>query len=157
MSLCASTNDVVLRQSDESQFGRGEQHLSALVEEGDVIVYQTGWWWVDGVVVGDPDVDYDESQPPTVSYCQVDTIQVVWTHNCEHGLLRGRALTPRNQKELVFIEPIEEVQLGPEQLLAKLPVEWKETDETKATSSKIAVAPLVLQDSEWLEQEISGE
>ena len=22
-----------------------------MVEEGDVVVYQTGWWWVDGVVV----------------------------------------------------------------------------------------------------------
>jgi hypothetical protein len=38
-------------QSDESLFGRGENHLSALLQEGDLVLYQTGSWQVDGVTV----------------------------------------------------------------------------------------------------------
>ena len=74
---------VVDLQSDTRRFGRGAMHLSALLEEGDVVAYQTGNWLVDGVPVGD---DY---VPASMAYCRMETLQVVWTHNCEHGVLRG--------------------------------------------------------------------
>jgi hypothetical protein len=64
-----------------------------MIQEGDVVVYQTGTWRVDGVVVG------DDTQPPSFQYCQIETIQVVWTHNCEHGVLRGIALQLQQQGE----------------------------------------------------------
>ena len=61
-------------QSDTAQFGRGEMHLSALLEDGDVVVYQTGTWYVDGVEVG-------TGEPASFAYAVVDNVQVVWTHN----------------------------------------------------------------------------
>jgi len=112
----AATLDL---QSDTSQFGRGDQHLSAVLEEGDVVVYQTGSWTVDGVVVGDAD--------PSWEYCQMETIQVVWTHNCEHGVLRGAALDFQPDiQEFQEQEPFEQVEFGPEQLVARIPVDWKD-------------------------------
>ena len=47
----ANTNEVDYQNSEE--FGRGEMHLSAMISEGDFIVYQAGSWSVDGVEVGD--------------------------------------------------------------------------------------------------------
>ena len=35
--------------------GRGLDHLSAALEEGDLVLYQVGSWTVDGVTVGDGD------------------------------------------------------------------------------------------------------
>ena len=35
------------------EYGRGEQHLSACLEEGDLVAYQVGTWMVDSVEVGD--------------------------------------------------------------------------------------------------------
>ena len=32
--------------------GRGVDHLSAALEEGDLVLYQTGQWAVDGVAIG---------------------------------------------------------------------------------------------------------
>lgn len=110
---CATDNDY---QSDKTRFGRGEMHLSALIEEGDVVLYQTGSWLVDGVRVGD-------DSPPTIRYAQVETIQIVWTHNCEHGVIRGADMfQQKNGQGLVLGN--DSVQFGPEQLLARLTVEW---------------------------------
>lgn len=106
-------------QSDTSRFGRGEQHLSALLDEGDVVVYQTGWWTVDGVVVG------DDTKPARFEYCQIETLQVVWTHNCEHGVLRGLTLKKQEDGTLKLVEPMDAIEFGPEQLVARIPVEWK--------------------------------
>ena len=129
---------VVEYQSDESRYGRGEMHLSAVVSEGDTVVYRTGTWYVDGVLVGDPHDESGEDESdggtPSHSYelCRIDTIQVVWTHNCEHGLLRGLAVDPQNETNdehsnenetaarLSLRIPLEDVQFGPEQLIAVL-------------------------------------
>jgi hypothetical protein len=72
---------IIDYQSNTNQFGRGEQHLSAVLYEGDTVIYRTGNWYVDGVLVGDGDIQY--------KICRIETIQIVWTHNCEHGVLRG--------------------------------------------------------------------
>ena len=152
----AAINDIssagVDLQSDSSQYGRGERHLSAVVNEGDVVAYQTGSWLVDGVTVGVDDA------PPAVAFCRLETMQIVWTHNCEHGVLRGMELIQRQQ--LVPRCSVDEdtgapadspcngsrtkdsasllvthrvVEFGPEQLLARFPVVWKDEDETSCT------------------------
>lgn len=121
-----SSSSTIDFQSDTSQFGRGERHLSAMVNEGDVVVYQTGSWMVDGVVVGD-------SIEPSFEYCQVETIQVVWTHNCEHGVLRGIALELLQDQCFVPVEPLQPVEFGPEQLVARIPVQWMD-DSSQAKS-----------------------
>ena len=97
-----------------------------MVNEGDVVVYQTGSWMVDGVVVGD-------SIEPSFEYCQVETIQVVWTHNCEHGVLRGIALELLQDQCFVPVEPLQPVEFGPEQLVARIPVQWMD-DSSQAKS-----------------------
>ena len=66
--------------------GRGLDHLSAALEEGDLVLYQVGSWTVDGVVVGDGD-------EPALAYAVVDTLQLVFTHNCEHGWIYGSVNT----------------------------------------------------------------
>jgi len=139
-------------QADIANYGRGERHLSACLQQGDVVVYQAGQWWVDGVLVGDEDFDsyissISTSSAPSFHYAVVETIQVVWTHNCEHGVIGAWPLS------LVRTEPdddddddsgdstrtatlpsvqtfeithYEMVQFGPEQLVAKLPCRWEE-------------------------------
>lgn len=132
-AAAAATTTTIDFQSDASQFGRGEMHLSAMINEGDVVVYQAGSWTVDGVVVG------DDSQPPSFHYCQIETIQLVWTHNCEHGVLRGIPLewdhnhnnssSSLGDNEYggpvwVPVEPLDSIEFGPEQLVARIPAEW---------------------------------
>ena len=105
-------------QSDTTQFGRGDRHLSASLNEGDVVVYQKGTWLVDGVVVGD-------GSEPEWEYAMVETIQVVWTHNCEHGVIRALHLEfDEPEQRLQLTDPLEEIEFGPEQLIARLPVTW---------------------------------
>lgn len=115
-------------QSDTSNFGRGEMHLSAALNEGDVVVYQTGTWEVDGVEVGN-------GNPALLEYCIVETMQVVWTHNCEHGFIRGMAVTIENHTQVnqivQLISPLEFVDFGPEQLIARIPIEWLDEEEGK--------------------------
>ena len=60
-------------QSDSLNFGRGARHLSAVLEDGDTVVYRTGYWFVDGVRVGDEE-DYQ------YRLCRISGLQVVWTH-----------------------------------------------------------------------------
>lgn len=129
-SSSSSNNDDIDFQTDEENFGRGDFHLSAALNEGDVVVYQTGSWLVDGVQVGD-------GTPPTFLYARIETIQVVWTHNCEHGVLRGIEVnliqeggnddgTSTGTFKFVESNPLVEIEFGPEQLLARVPVSWDE-------------------------------
>ena len=111
--------------------GRGQDHLSAFLQEGDVVVYQTGTWNVDGVTVGDgDDIEFQ--------YCLLDSLQIVWTHNCEHGVLRGIELVEchnhhpnpntNTNTNCCLIMTDEFVEFGPEQLVAKLPVKDDDDD-----------------------------
>ena len=104
-----ATTDAPDFQSDSTQYGRGDRHLSAVLQEGDVVAYQTGSWYT--------------SMASWWSHSLVETLQVVWTHNCEHGVIRGWKLEPENgilqqQQQADLIE------FGPEQLIARIPVEW---------------------------------
>lgn len=101
---------------------------------------------MDGVTVGD-----DPDEPPTMRYCKVDTLQIVWTHNCEHGFIRGisvdigggvgtigsgsanREVGSNNVCHEVSCrttldDDLEFVEFGPEQLVARLPVEWSDEE-----------------------------
>ena len=104
-------------------------HLSAILNEGDAVVYQTGTWEVDGVEVG-------TGEPKQLCYAKVDTLQLVWTHDCEHGQINGLSLSlgldSYDEGSEVSARMIgdgdaeyEFVEFGPEQLLARLPVEWE--------------------------------
>ena len=119
----AAATPQVDRQSDVTKYGRGDMHLSADISEGDVVAYQSGTWYVDGSEVGD-------GSDPTIRYCLVDTIQIVWTHDCEHGVIRGFELDVENDStgdtvvergSCFVVNESEYVDIGPEQLLAKIP------------------------------------
>eukprot|EP00980_Cylindrotheca_fusiformis_P001218 scaffold328_cov130-Cylindrotheca_fusiformis.AAC.32 len=127
--LASSVKDVEFQSS--SQFGRGNDHLSAFLEPDDVVVYQTGSWLVDGVpVVGHEEKD-DDNSLPKVAFAKIDTLQVVWTHNCEHGVVRGLQVELVNNKQQIrVVRPLEPVEFGPEQLIARIPIEsWNENEE----------------------------
>lgn len=108
---------IVDRQSD-AKYGRGISHISADLSEGDIIAYQDGTWLVDGSEVGD-------GSPPIIRFMKVDTIQLVWTHNCEHGVINGfdvncstiGAIEVGNH----FVVTDDYVQVGPEQVVARIP------------------------------------
>ncbi|OEU11239.1 hypothetical protein FRACYDRAFT_246352 [Fragilariopsis cylindrus CCMP1102] len=117
---------IIDYQSNTNQFGRGEQHLSAVLYEGDIVIYRTGNWYVDGVLVGDGDIQY--------KICRIETIQIVWTHNCEHGVLRGLDINTTNSSSTkrglrFFIPtPFVDVEFGPEQLVGRInTIEWIKT------------------------------
>lgn len=125
----SNSGDIVVDlQSDQSKYGRGDKHLSASLEDGDAVIFQTGTWTVDGVEVGD-------GSTPKIQYAKVDSIQLVWTHNCEHGVIRAIPLKivdadgPVLEKRFVVTSPIEIVEFGPEQLLARIPdslIKWND-------------------------------
>mmetsp|Transcript_19356 Transcript_19356/g.29142 ORF Transcript_19356/g.29142 Transcript_19356/m.29142 type:complete len:168 (+) Transcript_19356:45-548(+) len=117
--------------------GRGDKHLSAYLEDGDLVVYQAGSWLVDGVEVGD-------GTDPYVVYARIDSIQLVWTHNCEHGVLRGFQIEmDESGRDAKLVDPLTELQFGPEQLIAKIPVHWGESD----NFGKISCEPI--RDNMW--------
>lgn len=82
-----------------------------------------------------------------VKYIQVDTIQLVWTHDCEHGVINGfdtvigneingsTSLETSNiavEKGSCFVIIDDYIQIGPEQILARIPIKstnkiWKDT------------------------------
>ncbi len=152
-SRLTSLHEQIDRQSDKSKYGRGMDHISADINEGDVIAYQEGTWYVDGTEVGD-------GSPATVRYCLVDTVQIVWTHDCEHGLVYGFDLTVAHNDEDVscdesgaiikkgstfIIENESYVQCGPEQILCRIPVSstemtWK-NDAIQAYASNTDFSP----------------
>ena len=106
-------------QSDTSLYGRGEMHLSAVLNEGDIVIYQTGCWEVDSVRVGD-------GEETVYEYGIVDTIQIVWTHNCEHGFIRGMKVDIDHESgKLSIVEPFVFIDFGPEQLVARVSVDWE--------------------------------
>ena len=141
------SNDIEY-QSDATKFGRGEQHLSATLDRGDVVVYQTGTWYVDGVAVG-------EGSPPGVAYGVVETIQLVWTHNCEHGVIRVLPVqlavdnddnNHDNPPTLLQVQPDEDfLEVGPEQLIAKLPFQCSQEGE----SENSIVCPFPISNDMW--------
>mmetsp|Transcript_22230 Transcript_22230/g.40074 ORF Transcript_22230/g.40074 Transcript_22230/m.40074 type:complete len:230 (+) Transcript_22230:34-723(+) len=144
---CSTPN--IDRQSD-IKYGRGISHISADLNEGDIIAYQHGTWYVDGTEVGD-------GSDSMVRYMQVDTIQLVWTHDCEHGVINGFDLMVAANDDDDDIVSSEEsgvivgkgcyfvinkdyyVQIGPEQVLARIPTtsseqNWKDSDREMALS-----------------------
>jgi hypothetical protein len=145
-------------QSDESMYGRGEYHLSAAVEEGDVVVYQTGTWLVDGVPVGD-------GSPADWKLARLETIQIIWTHNCEHGVLRGIAVkvlddddgSGRCRNTVGYDYDGDDggeqimtmVEFGPEQLVARLPIIW---DDSVDQGVVVSEEKMVLDPSLWRQE-----
>ena len=114
----SALDESIEYQSDSSTYGRGEMHLSAALDEGDVVVYKTGTWEVDGVEVGN-------GNPTAYEFCLVETMQIVWTHNCEHGYIRGMAVKIDSENNKVeVLSPLDFVDFGPEQLVARLPLNW---------------------------------
>ncbi|KAG7368688.1 hypothetical protein IV203_031439 [Nitzschia inconspicua] len=139
-------NVIIDYQSDTTNYGRGDRHLSATLDRGDVVVFQTGVWFVDGVEVGD-----GSSQTASFRYGVVETIQVVWTHNCEHGVIRVWPLSIAEQdgdatttaQFLTLNQSTDEcVEFGPEQLVAKLPLVWEDGAERMQS-------PVMLRDDMW--------
>lgn len=105
------------RQSD-NKYGRGIEHISADLNEGDVIAYQDGTWYVDGTEVG-------TGSAAIVRYMKVDTVQIVWTHDCEHGLVYGfdvKCDSVIKKGDEFIIQEDNYVQCGPEQILCRIPV-----------------------------------
>jgi ribosomal protein L27 len=134
-------------QGDATRYGRGEAHLTFDLQSGDVVVYQTGTWYVDGVAVGPGD-------DPSWSYALVDGLQVVWTHNCEHGVVRGWHLDLSVPDESGMTAVLrrrdnddgqggEEVEFGPEQVIGRIKnVQWDD-------DMSIGTAPIPLNDDIW--------
>jgi len=99
--------------------GRGLDHLSARVQEGDVCVYQVGTWHVDWSEVG-------SGQPPRLLLVRVDVLQLNWVGGHEHGRLIATAINAVDG-ERVRVNENEEyaaVEFGPEQLIARVPAAW---------------------------------
>eukprot|EP00629_Pelagomonadales_sp_RCC1024_P019184 CAMPEP_0119282374 /NCGR_PEP_ID=MMETSP1329-20130426/26595_1 /TAXON_ID=114041 /ORGANISM="Genus nov. species nov., Strain RCC1024" /LENGTH=137 /DNA_ID=CAMNT_0007283031 /DNA_START=184 /DNA_END=594 /DNA_ORIENTATION=+ len=93
--------------------GRGLDHLSATLDDGDIVCYQTGRWEVDGVEVGDGD-------EAAIAFARVDLVQLVFTETCEHGWIYATACSLSDDDGVVTPLDEEEIQIGPEQLVAKL-------------------------------------
>lgn len=94
---------------------RGHAHLSAYLAEGELVIYQTGTWMVDNIEVGD-------GSPAVWRLAQVDVLQVNWTGTGEHGVIRGFAARwdPATGEVVCDEEDDEQVDVGPEQLVARL-------------------------------------
>lgn len=71
-----------------------------------------------------------------VKYLLVDTIQLVWTHDCEHGMINGFDVTATKNMDVDsdsvnsllekgnrLVVSDDYVQIGPEQVLARIPTE----------------------------------
>ena len=115
-----------------------------MLDVGDVVVYQTGTWLVDGVEVGD-------GGPVVFQYGRVETIQLVWTHNCEHGVIRALPLelvgdSEKDTSRVLRLESEDCLEFGPEQLVAKLSLDWDE-------SAEQATSPFPLVKELWIQEE----
>lgn len=108
----------------QRDLGRGNYHLSAALDDGDVILYQDGTWMVDNVEVGD-------GSPARARWARVDCVQINWTTSGEHGWIRATALDSSSDDGILILQEEDEVEVGPEQLLARVAVEWDE-DEARA-------------------------
>jgi len=69
-------------------------------------------------------VEVGDGSDACLKFARVDFLQIVWTHDCEHGYVHGMALE-RHGTTVHLIEE-EDVQFGPEQLVARLPASWSE-------------------------------
>ena len=125
----------------QADYGRGVHHLTSELQEGDVAVFQEGTWYVDGVAVGD-------GTPASWVYCLVDTVQIVWSHNCEHGVVRGFVLEAVDDSCLTVRDYETMVDFGPEQLVARIPT--KPTDRADTFHSLVP-----LSDALWEEQDVT--
>ena len=109
--------DAVLRFEDmelqATTGGRGLNHLVAQLEDGDFVMYQEGSWCVDSVVVGPGD-------PPRLRAAMVDCVQVKCTQTCEHGVVHAFDAEVVDGA-IVCHEGAEEIDFGPEQLVARIP------------------------------------
>ena len=109
--------DAVLRFEDmelqATTGGRGLYHLVAQLEDGDFVMYQEGSWCVDSVVVGPGD-------PPRLRAAMVDCVQVKCTQTCEHGVVHAFDAEVVDGA-IVCHEGAEEIDFGPEQLVARIP------------------------------------
>ena len=63
-----------------------------------------------------------------MKYMLVDAIQIVWTHNCEHGVINGFEAIVKDDGSVdeirvgtTFEIGSQYVQCGPEQVVAKIP------------------------------------
>ena len=115
LSMSADPNNLALQRDR----GRGAYHLSAELSENDVVAFQTGTWLVDNVAVGD-------GSPPCMQLARVDVLQINWTTNGEHGWLRCTAMETSGDGESLKLREDEDIEVGPEQLLASIPVSWDE-------------------------------
>ena len=99
--------------------GRGLQHLSARLLEGDIVVYQVGTWHVDYTPVG-------SGAPPRLLLARVDVLQLNWAGSHEHGRIIGTALSSvdGDRVHVNEDEPYGAVEFGPEQLVARMPASW---------------------------------
>ena len=112
-----SMNDIEFQRD----CGRGPEHLSARLVEGDVCVYQVGTWMVDWSPVG-------SGNPPRLLLVRCDCLQLNWTMTHEHGRILATAIN-RWQGEEVRIDEDEEyagVEFGPEQLVARVGADWED-------------------------------
>lgn len=135
--------------------GRGLEHLSARIEEGDVCVYQVGTWHVDWSEVGSGD-------PPRLLLVRADVLQLNWAGDHEHGRIIATAITDTDSDDAESIsavsiaenEPFAGVEFGPEQLIARVPAEWVDEFTGRLLAPLPAILPASLVGEEqWLEIE----
>ena len=99
-----------------------------------------------------------DGSDPTIRYMLVDTIQIVWSHNCEHGFVNGFDAKVISQGEptpissygsdlkvgSVFEIGNEYIQCGPEQVIAKIPtLKDDETDVFVSMAKFLAVEEIL--------------
>ena len=152
------SDETIIEYQSDDKYDRGEMHISAAVNEGDTVVYRTGSWYVDGVLVG------DEDATPAYEYCRVESIQLVWTHNCEHGVLRGLAVdlseddnSEQQGQHLSLRTPLDEVQFGPEQIIAWISnVVWEPNNEDETGEGEIGNCSVMLDSSMWRENDANA-
>ena len=159
--FAAHLPETIIDYQSDDYYGRGDMHLSAAVSEGDTIVYRTGSWYVDGVLVG------EEDAVPAYEICRIETIQIVWTHNCEHGVLRGLVVDllrgetndgndgePGQHQNMSLRTPLEDVEFGPEQIIARIcNVMWEPNGHD---DEEIGTCSISLHPSMWKEHDANS-
>jgi len=92
--------------------GRGLEHVSADLVEGDVVLYRAGSWFVDSVRVGGP------SEEAFLAVAVVRSLQLVFTATCEHGYIVGDEARVDAEGRLSHEDL--SCQFGPEQVVSRL-------------------------------------
>ena len=124
---------------DLGEGGRGHEHLSARLDDGDVVLYRTGNWEVDGVPVG--------QGPSELRLARITLTQLVFTHNCEHGWIYGeplRACAEADSPSLKLEDDDQlgaDVQFGPEQLVAILDDIIRDDDDDSSRFMRSSLPP----------------